>query len=142
MKKHLSKIITLALILTISSVLVQARSLNTSLVTTFEVDFDFQIGNSQYSKGKYLIRRDSQTVLILENVKESETKVILGTPQARSSFIDPKGTLTFYRYGNKYFLRKISLPVMTAKIGLSKDEKKVRRNTKEKLAEVNVDEDN
>ena len=139
MKRQLLKIITLALIIGISTILVSASSLSTSFVTTFEVDFDFQIGNSKYSKGTYRLSRQNTTVLILENTTESQAKVILGMSPGGFTSENIKSKLIFNRYGDSYFLREVVSPVITAKIGLSKDEKNVRRNSQETLAKVKVE---
>lgn len=139
MKRQLSKIITLALILGISTILVSASSLSTSFVTTFEVDFDFQIGNSKYSKGTYRLSRHNPTVFVLENKTESETKVLLGMPLGGFAANDNESKMIFNRYGDRYFLREVVSPLVNVKIGLSRDEKNVRRNAQETLAKVKVE---
>lgn len=138
MKMHLSKVITLALLLSISTILVNAGTFSASPIATFDVEFDFQIGGKQFSKGTYRISREKPTMLILENLTGSETKVLFGNPSEKNGLTDANGRLTFHRYGDQYFLRKITSPVINAKIGLSKDEEKARLRSGKKLAKVSV----
>lgn len=143
MKKHLSKIIILALVIGVSTAFVKANISYDALtpISYFEVDFDFQIGSKSFSKGRYRLSKDRQYVLILENLDESETKVILGTVSSKSSFAKNQSTLRFNRYGDKYFLRKIMSPTISAKLNFSKAEKKARKNYGKKLAKVRVKSD-
>ena len=90
MKKHLSKVITLALLLGISTVFVgatspDAKSLSAGPITTFEVGFDFQIGNKKYSKGKYKLSKRENFVLILDNLSGNQTKILLGRRSSRAA---------------------------------------------------------
>lgn len=139
MTKHTFKIITLAIILSISAVLVSAASANASSSFTFEVDFDFQIGNTKYSKGKYRVSRKTQTVLLFENLTEGKSRILLATPSNDRLSAYNESRLVFHKYGQKYFLRKVSAPAVSAKVGMSRDEKEARRIAGDKLAKVKVD---
>jgi len=138
MKMHLSKIITLGLILSISSVIVSANYTIAPPICTFEVGFDFQIGNKKFSKGKYRLSKRDRFVLVLHNVTSGETKILIGSPSTRSEKSSGKSTLSFNRYGNQYFLRKVISPAVSAKVKLSKDEKDARRSVHEKLEMVRI----
>lgn len=138
MKKHLSKVITLALILGLSAVFVSAGSAGKKMITVFEVDFDFQIGNKTYSKGKYRLSREHQTVIILENLEEPETKLLMGIPTGGDASKSNDSTLVFHRYGDRYFLRQVISPVISARVKMSDDEKDARREARENLAQVVV----
>jgi hypothetical protein len=142
MKKHLSKIITLALLISFSTVFVKADSfLKAPAATYFEVGFDFQIGNKEFPKGRYKLSRERQSVLILENLNISKTKILLGVVD--NNYLSPtyQSKLSFNRYGDTYFLRKVVAPMLTAKVKLTKAEKRIRNATQKKLARITVTND-
>ena len=138
MKKQSWTVITLGLILSISAVLVQAGSVNASKITLFEVNFDFQIGNTKFPKGKYRLSERTQTVLYLENLSNGRIKVLLGSPASRNSSNKDERRLTFNRYGDTYFLREAVSSSITGRLKLSKAEKEVRKNSRQRAAKVRV----
>ena len=138
MKMNLSKIITLGLILSISSLIVSANYTFAPPISTFKVGFDFQIGNKKFSKGKYRLSKRDRFVLVLDNVTSGETKILIGSPSTRSEKSSGKSTLSFNRYGNQYFLRKVISPAVSAKVKLSKDEKHTRSEYHHKRARINI----
>ena len=137
MKMHLSKVITAVLTLSISAVLVSASILSPAPINDFEVDFDFQIGNSKFSKGTYRLSKRSRSVLVLNNLSGKETKVLIGSPST-SSEKSSKSTLSFNRYGDQYFLRKVISPAVSAKVNLSRDEKSAREEYNQNRSKVYV----
>jgi len=137
MRKHSWKVITLALILSISAILVSASSSNASSRFIFEVNFDFQIGNTKYSKGKYRLSSESQKLFLLTNLTGSG-KAFLGIHSNGTLSRNDKSRLTFHRYGDKYFLRKVISPAGSARVKMSRDEKDARQNSHQKVANVKI----
>ena len=143
MKKHLFKVITLAFLLSFSFVLTSASSwdakfLSAGPITTFEVEFDFQIGNKSYPKGKYRLSKGDNSVLVLDNFAGKKSKVFLGIRSSKASYEASINRLTFHRYGDTYFLREIVSPALSAKISPSKEEKDLRKSGRLRLAKVRV----
>lgn len=138
MLKHSWKLITLALILSVSAVIVSAGDAGSSNAVTFEVPFDFQIGNDKYEKGTYRVKRENQNAVLIESLDGADAKFILAGPTGDnlSSFAESK--LTFYKYGDRYFLRRVNSPTISAYVTESRDEKAMRKNGYENLAKVMV----
>lgn len=138
MFKQYGKALTLALIIALSGVIVSAAASSNSRSITFEVPFDFQIGNEKYSKGKYRVTRENQNTVLIEELDGTDARFLLGgnTNEKLSSFDESR--LTFYRYGDRYFLRQVNSPTISVYVGVSRDEKETRKATRDKLAKVMV----
>lgn len=138
MVKHSYKLITLAIILTLSAVLVSAGSVASSNSVTFTVPFDFQIGNQKLEKGKYRVTRENQNAVLVESLDSNDAVIVLaGNSNDRIKTFD-ESVLTFNRYGERYFLREINSPTISAHVSKSRDEKKVEKSGYEKLAKVSI----
>ncbi len=138
MVKKSLKFITLALILSVSAVIVSAGGTVSSRSITFEVPFDFQVGNDKYEKGTYKVTRENQNIILISSLDGSDAKVILAgnSGDGLSSFA--QSNITFYKYGERYFLRKINSPTVSAYVRVSKDEKAVLKEGYKKLAKVTI----
>jgi hypothetical protein len=138
MKRQSLKLIALALILSVSAVIVSAGTAPSSSAVTFSVPFDFQIGNEKYPAGKYRVSRENQNAILIEDVEgTTATFLVAGaTNDVLKSF--DQSNLTFYKYGDRYFLRKVNSPTISAYVGVSRDEKEVRSNGYEQLAKVTI----
>lgn len=138
MLKRSVKLITFALILSVTAVIVSAGSAEKANSITFDVPFDFQIGNDRFEKGEYRVTRENQNTVLIESLEGTDAKFLLaGRTNARLSSFD-HSKLTFYKYGDRYFLREVNSPAISAYIGESKDEKAVRKEGYRKLAKVQV----
>jgi len=138
MKKHSLKVITLALILGISAVLVSASSSNASSRFIFEVNFDFQIGNTKFSKGKYRLSTESQSLFLLTNLTHGGTKILLSSYSIGTLSRYEVARLTFHRYGDQYFLREVVSPAGSARVKMSRDEKYASQNSHQKVANIKI----
>lgn len=138
MLKHSWKVITFALILSISAVVVSAANTATSSTVTFDVPFDFQIGNDKYEAGTYRVKRENQNTVLVESLDGSDAKFILAgnSNDILKSFDHSR--LTFYKYGDRYFLRKINSPSVSAYVTESRDEKELRKGGNDQLAKVMI----
>jgi len=138
MKSHSLKIIAAALIIAVTGVITFAGTAVSSTSITFTVPFDFQIGNDKYPAGKYRVSRENQNTMLIEDLEGTSAKLLLGgnTNEALKSF--DQSNLTFYKYGDHYFLRKINSPGVSVYVGVSRDEKEIRSAGYEKLAKVMV----
>lgn len=138
MLKHSWKVITFALILSLSAVIVSAGNAGASNAVTFEVPFDFQIGNDKYEAGTYRVKRENQNTVLVESLDGTDAKFILAgySNDSLKSFDHSK--LTFYKYGDRYFLRRINSPTVSAYVAESRDEKDLRKGGYEQLAKVMV----
>lgn len=138
MLKHSYKVITLAIILTLSAVIVSAGSAGASDSITFDVPFDFQIGNDKFEKGSYRVTRENQNTVLIESLESSDAAFILAGNSGDRLKAFNQSQLTFYKYGERYFLREVNSPAVSAAISESKSEKAVRKEGYEKLAKVTV----
>ncbi|HUF03854.1 MAG TPA: hypothetical protein VMM38_06730 [Aridibacter sp.] len=138
MLKHSYKVITLAIILTVSAVIVSGGSAVSSDSITFEVPFDFQIGNDKFEKGTYRVSRENQNTVLIESLESSDAAFILAGRSGDRLNSFSQSQLKFYRYGERYFLREVNSPAVSAEISESKSEKAVRKKGYEKLAKVSV----
>lgn len=137
MKKHLSKIVTLALVLGISTFLVNAAPTGSfRTVAVLEINFDFQIGNKTFSKGKYTLSQRDQNALMLQNNSNAKTKILFGSNSAGAKGKGQRIELTFNRYGDRYFLQSIKTPVVLSKVKASKQERLAKRKTQNQMAKV------
>lgn len=135
MIKHSYRLITIALLVAVAAVAISAGNVNS---VTFDVPFDFQIRNTKYEKGKYRVTRENQNAVLIESLENSDSAfVIAGNSNQRLTSFD-ESQLTFYKYGDRYFLRVINSPSISASVTESKDEKALQRDGYEKLAKVNV----
>lgn len=138
MLRHSWKLITAALILSLSAIAAMANDAGSSSTVTFDVPFDFQIGNDKYEAGTYRVKRENQNAVLIESVDGKDSKFILAGSSGDSlkSFAESK--LTFFKYGDRYFLRRVNSPTISAYVIESRDEKEVRKSGYEKLAKVMV----
>ena len=104
MKKLLSQC-TLA-----CTLLLFAAASTTATPFTFKIEakipFDFQIGSKKFPKGEYTIESvGSSGLLLIRSVKGKKAINFSAVPDKQTE--KPKSRLSFRRYGDQYFLRKI-----------------------------------
>ena len=133
MKKHSLKLLLLTAVIGISAAMVSANVTTGTIITKFDVSFDFQIGGKEYSKGTYQLTREARNVFILSNLETGSSRVLLGGPSRDFRFGKDESKMTFHRYGDKYFLRGLVSPLADVKLGASKAEKRLRKISEKKL---------
>ena len=135
MLKRTFKVTAIAIILGLSTAFA-GGTLAPTPIATFEVGFDFRIGNKTFSKGKYKLSKSGQYVLILENLKAGERKIIFGNPSSKKRTEKVANVLSFNRYGNQYFLREVKSSELSARVKLSKQEKLAKKQLSHKKVMV------
>jgi hypothetical protein len=71
-----------------------------------KIPFDFQIGSKKFPKGEYTIETvGSSNLLLIRNLKGKKSTNFAVIPDKMTE--KPKSKLSFRRYGEQYFLRKI-----------------------------------
>lgn len=137
MRSHSFKIIVATLILAVTGVIAYAGTAAPTSVT-FTVPFDFQIGNHKYKAGEYRVSREGQNVVLIEDVEGPAVHFLPAGSTNEPLKALNLSNLTFNKYGDRYFLRKINAPGLVVYVGVSRDEKEVRSAGYEKLAKVMV----
>ncbi len=138
---HSFKAIAIALILSVSAVIVSAGTAPSASAVTFAVPFDFQIGNDKYPAGKYRVTRENQNAVLIEDLEGTIAKFLVAGNSNDSLSSFDQSNLTFYKYGDRYFLRKVNSPTISVYVGVSRDEKEVRGSGYEQLAKVMIKSD-
>jgi hypothetical protein len=71
------------------------------------IPFDFTIGAKSFPAGDYSVRQVSASVLLVQSIKDGTGVMTMATPIGKS---EKGGTpvLTFSKYGDTYFLSKVS----------------------------------
>jgi hypothetical protein len=71
------------------------------------IPFDFTVGNKSFAAGDYVVKEANHDVLMIRSVKSDESIMTLTMPTDASRTTNYP-VLTFNRYGNSYFLYKVS----------------------------------
>src|ERR1051325_205043 len=71
-----------------------------------KIPFDFQIGSKKFPKGEYTIESVNNTgLMLIRSVKGKKAINFNAVPDKMTE--KPKSKLSFRRYGEQYFLRKV-----------------------------------
>jgi len=133
MKRKSLQFFTMAMLLSVSAVIVSAGSFGAASSSTFRVDvpFDFRVGKKTYPAGEYSVKRVrtrlGQGQVIIENLESGKQKYIFGSLAAVTSGSYTGFTLSFNRYGDIHFLRQIVSPDAEFSLSQSKAEKRIRK---------------
>ena len=73
----------------------------------FNIPFGFNVGQKALAPGAYLVREVSPNVLEIRNANNHAAAMIL-THGDEPGKVAGKATLTFQRYGDQYFLSRVS----------------------------------
>ena len=88
-----------------------AAASTTAVPFTFKIQakipFDFQIGSKKFPKGEYTIESSTGTsgLMLIRSVKGKKAINFNAVPDKQTE--KPKSKLSFRRYGDQYFLRKV-----------------------------------
>ena len=109
---------------TVFAAAVLALPLCAQVATTFRADipFEFTIENSTAASGNYAITFTNGSPVV--RVAGSHNYYLLAQPNGYSSSQAP--TLYFHRYGNQYFLSRISTASMSRDITVSRVESELK----------------
>jgi hypothetical protein len=81
---------------------------------TYDVPFDFYVGNDRMAAGKYEIQRVSETLYQIRSVKKSKSVFVLAYQPTSNENQVKSAKLVFNQYGQNRFLRIIYTQVRSA----------------------------
>jgi len=137
MKKLIQITAILSLLVIFSAVSAQAQSVN-----RYEADipFDFNIGQKSYPAGSYVVKTaklsDSYVSLTLQDKEGNKLQTILVAASGNVSGKQPE--LVFNRYENRRFLTQLLTQDARISIVMSKDEKRVAKQIREKNSSTQI----
>jgi hypothetical protein len=123
---------TITALLTLANCATAARALSSNPVVLANVPFNFTVGHDQLPSGTYTISRDPWGLVTMQSI-DRRLNVAVTTTFAPDSMAGNK--LVFRKYGDRYFLGKVSTSVFSAQFPLSKLEKAIRFKEAEGIAE-------
>ena len=90
------------------------------------IGFDFSVGEKSYKAGKYDVRVDNASILMIEDMDGKKLWVAAATPNAAENGRDAT-TLIFNRYEDRYFLAKVVSNEFGSSMKMSADEKRMAK---------------
>ena|ERR1700742_3783413 len=113
----------IAALLTLANIATAARALSSNESVLAKVPFNFTVGHDQLPSGTYTISRDPWGLVTMKSVDRRFAVSVTTTFEPDL----PKGDkLVFRRYGDRYFLSKVSSSAFSADFPVSKLEKTIR----------------
>jgi hypothetical protein len=110
-------------LLALANVSTAARALSSNPAVMAKVPFNFSVGHDQLPLGTYTLSQDPWGFVTLQSLDRHVNVTITATNEPCSVAGDK---LVFRRYGDHYFLSKVSTSVLSADFPVSKLEKTVR----------------
>ena len=114
---------TVTALLTLANLSTAARAFSSNPVVVAKVPFNFTVGHDQLPSGTYKISRDPWGLVTIRNM-DRQLNVLVATTVEPVSMAGNK--LVFHRYGDQYFLSKISSTAFSVHVPVSKMETRVR----------------
>lgn len=106
-------------------VLTAAANAQTAQRYRAEVGFGFSVGGQEFAAGEYVIERTNATNgiggLKIMSVTTGNSRMINAIIDAADDR-ESSNRLIFFRYGDRYYLKSIETPTLTAKFGKSRAE--------------------
>jgi hypothetical protein len=126
------KLFAVTALLAVASFSTAARAISTSSALQAEVPFNFTVGHQLLPSGSYIIKCYSGGIVTVESIDHQRRVAV-------SSITRPEATrddkLVFRKYGDRYFLRKVSSSVFSADFPFSKLETSVRDHQEKPFGE-------
>jgi hypothetical protein len=123
---------TITALLTLANVATAARALSSNPVVQAKVPFNFTVGHDQLPAGTYTISRDPWGLVTMKSI-DRRLNVIVTTTVEPDSLAGDK--LVFRRYGDRYFLGKVTSTAFSAHFPVSKLEKTTQYQEARSIAE-------
>jgi hypothetical protein len=114
---------TITALLTLANVSTAARALSSNSVVLAKVPFNFTVGYDHLPSGTYTISRDPWGLVTMRSIDRRLNVTVTTTVEPDSMAGDK---LVFRRYGDRYFLGKVSSSAFSAHIPVSKMEKTIQ----------------
>jgi hypothetical protein len=114
---------------------------NSSSVVTADIPFDFSVANRTLPAGEYTVKDGSAAGTIAVRNDDGKGVVSVLTHSAGSNQAAKKAMLVFRRYGNQYFLAKVTYADGSygREIAMSKTEKRLIKGSDRNLAQNKVE---
>jgi hypothetical protein len=111
MKRSITSFLASGLVSTALAIGVAATPFNafaqSSLRVKADIPFAFQVGTKVMPAGTYIFSRENQNIMLLRGSNPHDQILTMVLPQINLNA--PKvGTITFTKYGDRYFLHKVS----------------------------------
>jgi hypothetical protein len=123
---------TITALLTLANVATAARALSSNSVVLAKVPFNFTVGHDQLPSGTYTISRDPWGLVTMQSIDRRLNVTVTTTVEPDSMAGDK---LVFRRYGDRYFLGKVSSTAFSAHFPVSKMEKTIQYQEPRTVAE-------
>jgi hypothetical protein len=123
---------TITALLTLANVATAARALSSNPALLARVPFNFTVGHDQLPAGTYTISRDPWGLVTMQSIDRRRNVIVTTTVEPDSMAGDK---LVFRRYGDRYFLGKVSSTAFSAHFPVSKMEKTIQYQEARSIAE-------
>jgi hypothetical protein len=123
---------TITALLTLANVASAARAFSSNPVVLAKVPFNFTVGHDQLPSGTYTISRDPWGLVKMQSI-DRRLNVMITTTVEPDAMAGNK--LVFRRYGDRYFLGKVSSTAFSAHFPVSKMEKTIQYQEARTIAE-------
>jgi hypothetical protein len=117
------KLFAVTALFAVASLSPAAQALSPSSALQAEVPFNFTVGYKQLPSGNYIIRCNSGGVITVESIDHQRRVVVTSITKPESTRDDK---LIFRKYGDHYFLGKVTSSAFSADFPSSKLEMSVR----------------
>ena len=134
MKSQSSKLFVITLVLGLAAFFGTAGAASAQSTLTFEVPFDFQVGKTEMTAGKYEMTRMNFGRYLLRNTDTKNSSIVFFDISTGKINRSSDEKIVFNRYGETYFLRSLyDKPGENGhELTESKSEKELRRGISEK----------
>ena len=129
------KLFAVTALLAVASLSNVARALSTSSALRADVPFNFTVGHELLPSGSYLIKRDSSGLVTVQSIDQRHRVVVASTSGPDATRGDK---LIFRKYGDRYFLGKVSSSIFSANFVPSKLERSARDHEAKRSAETRL----
>jgi hypothetical protein len=119
-------------LLALASFSTAARALSSNSAVLAKVPFNFTVGYDQLPSGTYTISGDPWGIVKIQSIDRLVNVSVATTVEPQSMSGDK---LVFRRYGDRYFLSKVSTSVLSVHVPVSKLEKAARSQETKAIGE-------
>ena len=134
----MKSILTAAIVFVMSCFAFGSASAQASSRVKVEIPFAFAVGEATVPAGTYTISAEPGSLFVrLENVDGTRHYSVLA--QQDSTSREASGRLVFHRYGEQYFLSRISKPGLFANLHFAPTKAEKRAKTRVEEAGVSAD---
>jgi hypothetical protein len=110
-------------LISLANVSTAARAFSSNPAVMAKIPFSFSVGHDQLPSGTYTLSQDPWGLVTLQSL-DRRVNVIITTTDEPCSMSGDK--LVFRRYGDHYFLGRVSTSVLSAHFPVSKLEKTIQ----------------